>query len=104
MSSTNVHSNSKNTYCAGAQMIPTEMEVEIPPKNAHRGPSSLDVRLGAGMEIPVEDSTLHKDGKLTTRNGETVIAKFSPKAYNAIKANRDKKVKETQRANKGEGR
>ena len=106
MSSTNVHSNSGNTYCAGAQMIPTEREVEIPPKNAHKGPSSREVKLGEGMEILVENSILHEDGKLTTINGKTLITTFPPKAYSAIKANKrdDKNTKNVKRASEGEGR
>lgn len=84
MSSTNVHSEQKNNICCvAAQIIPTEKEVEIPPKSAKRGPSRLDVMLGEEMEISVAESELHKDGKLVAKDG-TQVAKLDAKAFNVI--------------------
>ena len=49
MSSTNVHS--ENLTCAGAQIIPTEKSVEIPPKTAKMGPTRMNVILSDYIEI-----------------------------------------------------
>ena len=70
MSSTNVHS--ENLTCAGAQIIPTEKSVEIPPKTAKMGPTRMNVILSDYIEIPVEDSVLDKSGKLLDNNGNLV--------------------------------
>ena len=43
MDSTNVNSERDNEVCAAAQIIPTQKEVEIPPKNAKTGPSIIEV-------------------------------------------------------------
>ena len=75
MSSKNVHSQ-ENIYCAVASFIPTEREVEIPPKNAKKGPAFIDVIENEGAEIPLFNSTLDREGKLRNAEGE-LIAKFS---------------------------
>ena len=85
MSSTNVHSEQNNIQIVGGYTIPTENEMEMPPKSAGRGPSTLDVRQGDTMEITVEDSVLHKDGKLVATTGKSV-AKFDEKAFKMIAA------------------
>lgn len=99
MSSTNVHSEQKenNIYCAGAQVIPTQREVEIPPKAAKKGPSSLDVILGENMEIQVEESELHKNGDLIAKDG-TRIAKFDSKAFDRIVAKYNKEKAKSERS------
>lgn len=86
MSSTNVHSEKENNmYCAGAQMIATDREVEIPPQTAKLGPTRYEVKLGEGMEIPVGNSELHRDGKLVSKDG-TTVAKFDKNAFARIQA------------------
>lgn len=105
MSSTNVHSEENfNIYCAGAQIIPTEKELEIPPKNAKRGPSSLSVELGEDvMEILAENSKMNERGELKLQDG-TVVAKFDTKAFGKIKASEEKRKQATKtRSNKYEG-
>ena len=111
MSSTNVHSEQNNIQIVGGQVIPTEKEMEIPPKSAGKGPSTLDVMQGDIMEIAVGDSELYEDGRLVATNG-TTVAKFDDKAYKRIVAKHaDKEEKKTTRranksevANKGEDR
>lgn len=109
MSSTNVHSEQENNiFCAGAQIVPTEREVEIPPKSAKRGPSRLDVMLGEGMEISVGESELHKNGQLVAKDGAEV-AKFDAKAFSIIVAkynrtNRRSATKNVKSSSKGEDR
>ena len=84
MSSTNVHSEKKNNmYCAGAQMIPTDREVEIPPQTAKVGPTRYEVKLGDGIEIPAAESELHKNGQLIAKDG-TEVAQFDKKAFDII--------------------
>lgn len=107
MSSTNVHSENEkvNIECVGGQTIPTENELEMPPKSAGRGPSILDVRQGETMEIPVGDSVLHKDGKLIAVGG-TTVAKFDKTSFDRIaakhaKRNNEKRHTRGQNANKG---
>lgn len=95
MSSTNVHSEENNIQIVCGQAIPTENEMEIPPKSAGRGPSILDVRQGDIMEIPVGESELREDGSLVATNG-TTVAKFDDKAYKRIVAKHaDRKEKPT---------
>lgn len=81
MSSTNVHS--ENLTCAGAQIIPTEKSVEIPPKTAKMGPSTMEVISGEYIEIPVEKSSLNKEGKLVNKAGN-IVAEFSKKQVQDI--------------------
>lgn len=85
MSSTNVHSEieNNNMYCAGAQMIPTDREVEIPPQTAKLGPTRYEVKLGDGMEIPTVESELHKNGQLVAKDG-TEVVKFDKTAFDII--------------------
>lgn len=102
MSSTNVHSDKQNNiYCAGAQIIPTEKEVEIPPKSAKKGPNTIDIILDQGIEIVAEYSELHKDGKLVAKDG-TQVAKFDKLAFNEINRQREirskRKVKSVREA------
>ena len=85
MSSTNVRSEQNNIQIVGGQVIPTEREMEIPPKSAGKGPSTLDVMQGNIMEIPVGDSELYEDGRLVAVSG-TEVAKFDDKAYKRIAA------------------
>ena len=112
MSSTNVHSEQNdNIYCAAAQIIPTGKEVEIPPKSAKKGPASLDVMIGEGMEILAGVSELHKNGQLVAKDG-TPVAEFDKNAFDRISAkyNRRKERNNTAKnkyvglTNKGEGR
>ena len=94
MSSTNVHSEKQNNkYCAVAQIVPTDKEVEIPPKTAKKGPSVLDVMLGEAMEIPVVSSELHKDGKLIDKDG-AVVAKFSKDSFEVLATKNTSKSKQ----------
>ena len=96
MSSTNVRSEeTNNIYCAAAQIIPTERAVEIPPKAAQKGPTVLDVKLNEGIEIPLEESTLNKDGKLINKNGE-LVAQFSVESVKAIETKHKKQKAKTQ--------
>lgn len=96
MSSTNVHS--ENLTCAGAQIIPTERNVEIPPKTAKLGPTRMSVISGDYIEIPVEKSSLNKDGKLVNKDGN-IIAEFSKKQVQDIE--RAKKLRDkSKNANK----
>ena len=86
MSSTNVHSEQEsNIQIVGGQVIPTGREMEIPPKSAGKGPSTLDVKQGEAMEISVGTSELHRDGRLVARDGMEV-AKFDAKAFSVIAA------------------
>ena len=95
MSSTNVHSEENNIQIVCGQAIPTENEMEIPPKSAGRGPSILDVRQGDIMEISVAESELREDGSLVATNG-TTVAKFDDNAYKGIVAKyTDKEEKKT---------
>lgn len=89
MSSTNVHS--ENLTCAGAQIIPTEKNVEIPPKTAKLGPTRMSVISGEYIEIPVEKSSLNKDGKLVNKDG-SIVAEFSKKQVQEIE--KAKKLRE----------
>ena len=103
MSSTNVHSEQEsNLQIVGGQVIPTEKEIEIPPKSAGRGPSILDVKQGEAMEISVGVSELYRDGRLVARDGMEV-AKFDAKAFNVIAAKHNRTVNRTV-ASKGEDR
>lgn len=97
MSSTNVHSENKenNIYCAGAQIIPTEKEVEIPPKSAQKGPTSQEIILGDGMEIKVEESTLNEKGQLVGKDGN-IVGKFSKEQVMNIEKNRKNRKTEKQ--------
>lgn len=112
MSSTNVHSEKQtkieNIYCAGAQIIPTENELEIPPKNAKEGPSvsgtKLEINQGGGMEIAAVDSELNRDGKLIAKDG-TIVVTFDPKAFSVIEAAHKKQKRVTKsNSNKNEGK
>lgn len=110
MSSTNVHSEEKayNLQLVGGQVIADakQNKVVIPPKSAGRGPSRLEVKAGVGVEIPVIESELHKDGTLVAKDG-TVEAKFDAKAYTKIAAKHNKKEQTTKSTNvkaKGEDR
>ena len=112
MSSTNVHSEKqtkiKNIYCAGAQIIPTEKELEIPPKNAKEGPSisgtKLEIEQGGGMEITAIYSELNRDGKLIAKDG-TTVAMFDPKAFSIIEATHKKQKRVTKsNSHKSEGK
>ena len=85
MSSTNVHS--ENLTCAGAQIIPTEKSVEIPPKTAKMGPTRMNVILSDYIEIPVEDSVLDKSGKLVDKNGN-LVAQFDKKKVQDLEKQR----------------
>lgn len=98
MSSTNVHSEQKinNIYCASAQIIPTEREVEIPPKTAQKAPTALEVAHGEGMDILVEYSDLRKDGKLVSKSG-VEIGSLGTKAYKSLDAKRLEKQKSKQK-------
>lgn len=95
MSRTNVHSEKENNmYCAGAQMIPTDKEVEIPPETAKLGPTRWEVKFGEGMKIPATDSELHRDGTLVARDG-TQVAQFDKNAFKRIVAKQPKQGKRT---------
>ena len=82
MNNTNVHSQN-DIYCAVAGFIPTEREVEIPPKNAKKGPSTIEVITNQSADIPIFDSELNKNGQLLNKNGE-LVAKFSKKDTNQV--------------------
>ena len=88
-------------HCAGAQMIATDREVEIPPQTAKLGPTRYEVKLGEGMEIPIAESELRKDGQLITKDGAKVV-KFDKKAFDIIarKYDRENKRPETKNARK----
>lgn len=107
MSSTNVHSEQKNNLqLVGGQVIADarENKVVIPPKSAGRGPSRLEVKLEMGIEIPVEESELHKDGTLVAKNGMQV-AKLDKKAYEKIAAKYSKQATKSKKTtSKGEDR
>ena len=90
MSSTNVHS--ENLTCAGAQIIPTEKSVEIPPKTAKMGPTRMNVILSDYIEIPVEDSVLDKSGKLVDKNGN-LVAQFDKKKLQDLEKQRTTRAK-----------
>ena len=90
MSSTNVHS--ENLTCAGAQIIPTEKSVEIPPKTAKMGPTRMSVILSDYIEIPVEDSVLDKSGKLVDKNGN-LVAQFDKKKVQDLEKQRTTRAK-----------
>ena len=85
MSSTNVHSG--NLTCAGAQIIPTEKNVEIPPKTAKLGPTRMSVISGDYIEIPVEESSLDKNGKLVDKKGN-FVAQFDKKKVQNLEKQR----------------
>ena len=97
MSSTNVHSENEenNIYCAGAQIIPTEREVEIPPKSAQKGPTSQEIMLGDGMEIKVEESILNEKGQLIGKDGK-IVGKLSKEQIMIIEKNRNSRKTEKQ--------
>ena len=105
MSSTNVHSEKQigSIYCAGAQIIPTEKEVEIPPKSAKKGPSTIDITMGDTIEISVGESELNKNGQLVSKDGN-VIAQFSKTAFNEVNKNRNnrKQFKNSSKVNDAE--
>lgn len=94
MSRTNVHSdNENNIICAGAQVIPTDREVEIPPKSAKMGPSTLDVKFGEEMEIVAGKSELREDGTLVNRSGEVLASGID---FKAVKSNRDNRNRQNE--------
>lgn len=108
MSSTNVHSEEKayNLQLVGGQVIADakQNKVVIPPKSAGRGPSRLEVKSGLGVEIPVIESELHKDGTLVAKDG-TVEAKFDAKAYTKIAAKHKEQTTKSKKVKaKGEDR
>ena len=84
MDSTNVNSERDNEVCAAAQIIPTQKEVEIPPKKAKTGPSILEVAQEPGIEIQANDCIMTKDGMLYASDGKTPIMKFSPESAKNI--------------------
>lgn len=95
MSSTNVHSEKEenNIYCAGAQIIPTERDVEIPPKSAQKGPTSQEIILVDGMEIKVEESTLNEKGQIIGKDGK-IVGKLSKEQVMNIEKNRNSRKTE----------
>ena len=94
MSSTNVHS--ENLTCAGAQIIPTEKSVEIPPKKAIWGPSVFDILHASVNEylvITVDDSVLNiKSGELVDKNGNRVT-QFKQEQVKKIQQQRKARTK-----------
>ena len=101
MSSTNVHS--KDLYCAGAQITPTENELEIPPRNAKRGPKTFDIRNGEGIDIPVGNSELNKNGQLKEQGTNAIITMFNPQAYKVLASKQQKVKKATMSKDEGRG-
>lgn len=102
MSSTNVHSRNgaqKHYHINCGQTIANNKgEIEIPPKTAKKGPSTLEIEQGLAMDIPVETSELRKDGKLVSRG--SVVATFEPEAF----SNLDKKRANKEKTDKGNDR
>lgn len=85
MSSTNVHSKRENRYYhinCGQTIANNEGKIEIPPRTAKKGPSTLDIEQGLGMSIVVEAGELRKDGKLISQG--KVQATFPPEAYKEL--------------------
>ena len=103
MSSTNVHSKSEkpiNIYCVCGQSIPKENgEIEMPPKVAQKGPSTIDVIEGPEMEIPAGNSELRADGKIIS--GGKVVATLEAEAYEKMAK---KHSKDKENSNKGNDR
>lgn len=91
MSSTNVHS--ENLTCAGAQIIPTEKSVEIPPKTAKMGPTRMNVILSDYIEIPVEDSVLDKKSGNVVDKNENLVAQLDKKQVNELEKQRTTRAK-----------
>ena len=60
----------KNYYCAVAQTILTEKEIQIP--SAKPGPTKMEVMLGEGMELPVYSSEV-KNNEVVSKDGTTVM-------------------------------
>ena len=62
MSSTNVHSN---LYACGGETIAKSPEkgIDMPPKNAGKGPKRLDVIEGEKASIPTINNIVVRDGK-----------------------------------------
>lgn len=101
MSSTSVHSRKeiRNYHINCGQTIANkEGRIEVPPKTAKRGPSTLDIEPGLAINIPVETSVLREDGKLVA--GGRTVATFPPEAYRQL----DKKKAKNREADKGNDR
>ncbi len=85
MSSTSVHSNGKKkrneAVVCGLTIADEKGKIDIPPKTASKGPSTLDVRNGEIMEILAESSELHRDGTLTMLSNGVKVASYSEKAF-----------------------
>lgn len=87
MSSTNVHSN---LYVCGGETIAISPEkgIDMPPKNAGRGPKRLDVIEGEKAVIPALVNVVVKEGKKTvaraTYNENKNISKLQENDINDI--------------------
>ena len=92
MSSTNVHSEKRNNIQpVGGQNIPTENELEIPPKATGKGPSNFAVEYGEGMTINVEDSKINEKNVL---EGDGIyLTLVNPRAFLDITRSKEHRTK-----------
>ena len=74
MSSTNVHSN---LYACGGETIAKSPEqgIEMPPKNAGKGPSRLNVIEGERATIPASNNIVVKDDKKVVARADYDVTK-----------------------------
>lgn len=95
MNSTNVPSKRDNPAVVVGQTIPTDKELEMPPKTAKWGVSEKEVRRaeqeGEIVISQVGESKIREDGTLEMQDGKT-ISMVNPKAYQALMAARKQKA------------
>lgn len=94
MNSTNVPSKRDNPAVIIGKTIPTDKELEMPPKTAKWGVSEKEVRSaeqeGEIVISQVGKSKIREDGTLEMQDGKT-ISMVNPKAYQVLMADRKKK-------------
>ena len=99
MNSTNVPSNkTKNNpapFCA--RMIPKGNELELPPKDAKRGISEIEVRQsienGEHVIAEVGNSRVYENNQLVSMDSNEVIGNMQEGAYNRIEEEKRKRDK-----------
>lgn len=99
MNSTNVPSNkTKNSpapFCA--RMIPKDNELELPPKDAKRGISEIEVKQaienGDYVIAEVGNGYVNENNQLVSKGSNEVIANMQQGAFDRIKEGKAKREK-----------